>query len=216
MRPHAPLLALLLAAALAGCNADNEQAARLPEPASKPENVEPLGIGQRVPDVNVTSIDGRQVSLARMVDDKPAVIIFYRGGWCPYCNTHLQELASIEPDLVDMGYRILAISPDKPSEAEKTLRDKRLSYRLFSDSDARAIRAFGLAFRVPDPLFTKYRDEYGIDLEASSGAKHRLLPVPAVYIVEKGGDIGYVHWDPDYKERLDADVILAEAGRVAA
>ena len=44
----------------------------------------------------------------------------YRGSWCPYCNTQLSEIASIEDELKKLGYQIVAISPDKPESLNVT------------------------------------------------------------------------------------------------
>lgn len=51
--------------------------------------------------------------------EKPSIILFYRGGWCPYCNRQLAELKNIEQDLVDLGYQVLAISPESPDRLQE-------------------------------------------------------------------------------------------------
>src|SRR5271155_3893693 len=35
---------------------------------------------------------------------RPQVLIFYRGGWCPYCNTQLADLHEVEPKLRKSGF----------------------------------------------------------------------------------------------------------------
>lgn len=172
--------------------------------------VRPIIVGSPVPDVSLDAPDGTSVSLKETVTGKHSVLIFYRGGWCPYCNAHLGQIQSAESRLKEMGYQILAVSPDQPSELEGTSDKNKLGYRLLSDSSAEAARAFGIAFRVDDDTLEKYKG-YGIDLEAASGASHHILPVPSVFLVGPDGTIQFAHADPDYRRRLAPSVLLSAA-----
>jgi len=173
-----------------------------------------LNVGDAVPDVTLRTEEDKQVSLRRLVSKKPAVLIFYRGGWCPFCNRHLQSLAGIEGDLNKAGAQLLAISMDKPERIKGTPDREKLHYRLLSDSDAAAAKAFGIAFKVDGATVEKYKD-YGIDLEAASGRDHHILPHPAVFVADTSGMIRFAHVDPDYKARLESTKILEVARKVA-
>lgn len=168
----------------------------------------PLGPGQIVPDTALQTQEGKVVSLRELVALQPAVLIFYRGGWCPYCNKHLAALAEIESQILEAGHRIIAISPDQPSALAATPDREKLGYTLLSDSDAEAAQAFGIAFQVPDDLVDKYKTDYQIDLEAASGRQHHLLPHPAVFVVGTDGIIRFAHVNEDYKVRLEPEKIL--------
>lgn len=126
----------------------------------------------------------------------------------------MKDVAQVEPKLVEMGYQVLAISPDDPQALRQTVDKGDFAYQLLSDSDMSVARSFGLAFRVDHPTLRKYR-EFGIDLEKASGHDHHLLPVPAVYIVDKAGVIRFAHWNPDYKQRLSTEELLAAAEQAA-
>ncbi len=212
------IIATLALVLLIGCDPSESNRAAAPTTQSQApadaDQVQPLSEGQ-APAAVLSGPDGRQVDLAAIYSQKPSVLIFYRGGWCPYCNTHLGQIATAEPELLSLGYQILAISPDRPDELAKTLDKQHLTYQLLSDSDVVLARAFGLVFRVDDPTLEKYRG-FGIDLEQASGRDHHLLPVPAVYIVDKAGVIRFAHWNPDYKTRLAPEVLLKEARKVVA
>jgi peroxiredoxin len=168
----------------------------------------PIKVGQRVPDALLGNQVGKPVRLRSVLRGKSTVIVFYRGEWCPFCNAHLSDLATIEGDLRKRGYQILAISPDISSELAKMAEKDHLTYKMFSDSSAEAMKKFGVAFRVDDATYTKYRDTYHIDLERSSGQTHHILPVPSVFIVDKSGKIIFAHSNPDYKVRLKGSEIL--------
>lgn len=180
--------------------------------ATAPTNTKPLGSGSKAPDVQVFDRNGNAVMLGDVYSSAPTVVIFYRGGWCPYCNTHLRKLATIEDDLTSAGYQIVAISPDAPKYLNETAGKAKANYTLLSDSSAKAIRAFGLAFRVDDPTVSLYRDKYKIDLEMWAGDQgHHILPVPAAYIVDREGTIRYAYTNPDYKARIDEKELLQQA-----
>jgi peroxiredoxin len=186
-----------------------------PALAQAQTNSAPLKVGNPVPDVTLRTEDDKPVSLRKLVSEKPTVLIFYRGGWCPFCNRHLQALAGIEKDLEAAGTRLLAISPDQPSKLKATPDHGKLHYRLLSDADAEAAKAFGIAFQVEDALVKKYKESYRIDLEAASGRTHHLLPHPAVFIADSGGVIRFAHVNPDYKVRLEPEKVLEAAREVA-
>lgn len=181
--------------------------------ASAQTNSTLLKVGDAIPDVMLRTEDNKEVKLRALVLEKPTVLIFYRGGWCPFCTRHLKDLAGIEKDLVAADAQLLAISPDQPSKLKATPGRDQLAYRLLSDSAAEAAKAFGIAFKVDDKTIEKYKG-YGINLDTASGKDHHLLPHPAVYVVDRRGKINFAHFNPDYKVRLESKQIL-EAVRAA-
>ncbi len=168
----------------------------------------PAAVGDTIPDTTLRDESGVEVNLRELVQEKPAVLVFYRGGWCPYCTRHLSALADIENDILAAGYQILAISPDQPSKLAETPDREKLDYRLLSDSTMETANAFGISFQVPAELVSKYKNEYQIDIEAASGQPHNLLPHPAIYVVGTDGIISFAHVNEDYKVRLEPEKIL--------
>lgn len=207
-------LVLAIAAAGACYGPGANSGAGIDRPVTGVEGVSPLGEGQRAPTAVLRDAQGRLVNAGGLYPQGPTMLIFYRGGWCPYCTQHLAELASIESDIEAMGIQIVAVSPDRPEKLREAADEAQLGYRLLSDSDAHLARAFGVAFRVDDETIAMY-DEFGIDLEESSGRPHGILPVPAVYLIDTGGVIRFAHWDPDYRQRISGDGVLAAAREMA-
>lgn len=178
--------------------------------AMSAEDVKPAMISTMIPDVTVKDIDGKEIELRELVKNKPTIFVFYRGGWCPYCNQHLADLKKIEGEIEEMGYQVFAVSADRPEKLKETMAKNELSYSLLSDSPMKATKAFGLAFKVDDKTVNRYK-EYGIDLEADSGYDHHLLPAPAVYLVNTKGMIKFNYVNPNYRERIDGGILLAAA-----
>lgn len=182
--------------------------------AERAEDVKPLEVGASIPAVTVRSVSGQEVSLQSAVAGKPTLLIFYRGGWCPYCNTQLGSLSEIESELSSLGVQILALSPDKSEKLSTSLEKNKLSYTLLSDSKASAMEAFGIAFKVEDSLVEKYKTEYKIDIEADSGETHHLLPVPAAFLFGTDGKLKYRYFNADYKVRVSSKELLEEARKL--
>lgn len=174
------------------------------------EDICPIKIGEEVPSAIIRTAEGEEVDIRDVVMNKKTILIFYRGGWCPYCNLHLSELQNIEDDLVKLGYKIIAISMDKPEILSATIDKHSLNYELYSDSKAEACKAFGIAFRVSDDYVNKLK-EFNMDLEASSGENNHILPVPSVFLIEDSGKIKFEYVNPNYKERISGKLLLETA-----
>lgn len=122
----------------------------------------------------------------------------------------LGQLQEIEPKLNEMGYQIVAISPDRPDLLRQNIKKHNFTYLLLSDSKKDAARAFGIAFRVDEKSLSQY-EQYGIDIAAASGEHDFILPVPAVFIIGRDGVIQFEYINPNYEVRLDPGVLLAAA-----
>lgn len=109
-----------------------------------------------------------------------------------------------------LGYQIIAISPDRPEKLKAGPKTEGVKYLLLSDSNVSAAKAFGLAYRVDTNTVKKYI-QFGIDLEDASGETHHILPVPAAYVVGTDGIINFEYINPNYKVRIDPELLLKAA-----
>ena len=67
--------------------------------------------------------------------------------------------------------------------------------------------AYGLVFTLPDDLREIYQ-KLGIDLARGNGDGTWRLPVPARFVIDRGGVIRAVDADPDYTRRPEpADTV---------
>ncbi|WP_162006603.1 peroxiredoxin-like family protein [Roseimaritima sediminicola] len=192
-------LSLLFAAGAAAA----EREGIAPEAAA----ARPLEAGGRMPDAQVRSPDGKATTLAKIVDGKPTVLVFFRGSWCPACTRHTGELIKVYPELKRRGVQLVALSADSPKSSAANQTERSIPFPIYSDADLEAAKAFGLAFQVDAGTLARYAAK-GYDLNQASGRNHNALPIPAVYIVDRSGKIVYAHSDPDYLKRLDTQVIL--------
>jgi peroxiredoxin len=180
--------------------------------AAEPTATKPLEKGQKIPEVTLKGLDGEDVSLASLHQEKPLVVVFFRGGWCPICTRHTQQLIKVYPELKEKGFEMIAVSPDSVESTKANIDKSSIPFPIYSDSELNATSGFGLAFKVDDATVTKYKG-FGIDLEKASGQTHHALPIPAIYIVSKDGVITFAHSNPDYRQRLDAKDLLKELSK---
>lgn len=164
----------------------------------------PLPLGSEVPDVQLLDTDNKHVSIREAITGKPTILIFYRGGWCPYCNAHLAEVGKIESEILTLGYQVIAISPDQPKELNLTIDKKELKYTLLSDGSGTFAKSMGIAFKAPDKKWkTKQLQKY------SGGKNKGYLPVPSIFILNKKGEIVFEYVNPNYRTRLSGELLLA-------
>ena len=107
-----------------------------------PTLVRPLSVGMRAPEFAARTKDGVERQFHPEAFKKPTVVIFYRGGWCPYCNTQLSDLRLVEPKLRQSGFEVVFLSTDRPAILYSSLKAEKISYTLLSDSRLEAAKAF--------------------------------------------------------------------------
>ena len=181
-------------------------------------SVAPLMNGQTVPSAQVSSLNGNSTDITKLIDGKPSVIFFYRGGWCPFCNAQMGQLKAIEQDLLKMGFQLIGISPDSPQMLQTSLTDQKLDYTLVSDSELHAMRAFGLAYYTSAKTTERYRKkmQLGNKLWTTPAGDERLvLPVPAIYIVDADGLVHFQYVNPNFRVRADPKLIITAAELIA-
>ena len=167
------------------------------------EDISPILIGETLPNANFQNSEGEYVQLKALLGEKPTVLVFYRGGWCPYCNVQLSGLVEIEEDVLKLGYQIVAISPDDYKNLQSTIENNSTKYKLLSDPNGKFIKEIGIAFKTSSSL-----KEY-ITGKGQKGETSPVMPAPTVMIVDKKGVIKFEYINPNYKERISGEMLLS-------
>ena len=187
---------LLITLLFTGCS--NQQAIPLVA-----EDISPILIGETLPNGNFQNVEGEYIQLKAILEEKPTILVFYRGGWCPYCNVQLSGLVEIEEDILELGYQIVAISPDDYENLQSTIENNSTKYKLLSDPNGEFIQEIGIAFKTSSSL-----KEYIIG-KGQKGETSSVMPAPTVMIVDKKGVIKFEYINPNYKERISGDMLLS-------
>jgi peroxiredoxin len=172
---------------------------------------EPSGVaqpGNRLPDGELLDVAGQPTTLAETLSGKPAVIVFYRGGWCPYCNIALRTYqAQLVPALADRGISLIAISPQTPYGSLSTKEAKELTFTVLSDPGNQIARQLGI-LTAPSDGTRAGQLQLGLDLTQVNADGTTGLPMPAVVIADADGVIRWIDVHPDYTTRTEPGQVL--------
>ncbi len=166
-----------------------------------------LGPGVRAPVSRLFDIHGEGVALSTWIGHGPVALVFYRGGWCPYCSVQLHELAARSSDFTRRGVQVLAISVDRPAAAAEAGARWEIPFPVLADPDLVAHEAFGVVHTADDAEVARLHS-LGIDLEAASGRTHHRFAIPSIFVIDGAGVIRWAHSDPDYRTRPSAQQLL--------
>lgn len=169
-----------------------------------------LAAGAKAPDATLPDITGKSQSLASLYAEGPTFVVFYRGGWCPFCNLQLHALAKAKPDFEAKSLRVVSISVDRPDEQAKTQAKNGVPFPMLSDADLAVHKAFHVV-HVPGEAESKALAGHGVDLEKYSGQTHHSFAVPSIFLVDRAGVIRWSHVDEDYKTRPTPKQMLEAA-----
>jgi peroxiredoxin len=167
-----------------------------------------LAVGDRAPDFTLPDSRGRPVSLSGVLSAGPAIVAFYRGGWCPYCNIQLRAYQSALPEIAALGGQIIAISPQLPDASLSVAEKNALDFPVLSDAGNRVARSFGLVYALAEELRAALRSN-NKSLPGINGDESWELPVPATFVIAQDGHVGLAYVDIDYRRRLAPEDIIA-------
>ena len=94
----------------------------------------------------------------------------------------------MKSQLDSLGFEIIAIAPDPPEKLAEVRDRVGLAFSLLSDVEFEAAKAYGVAF---------------------TNNRNRSLPVPSVFVIAPNRKIQFQYINPNYRERIDNDVLVA-------
>ena len=167
-----------------------------------------LKAGDQIPPFALTNAEGAIVRSQDLFADGPVVLSFYRGLWCPFCSMELEALHLATPELTSAGAKLVAVSPEAGGLPLKVKQERNFAFEILCDLDNGLALACGLVFRLSDELVAVFAKD-GTNFPLFYGNESWFLPIPATYIIRKGGEIAHAHVDPDFRRRLDPEQIVA-------
>jgi peroxiredoxin len=168
-----------------------------------------LKVGQQAPNFIALDQNGSKFISSEVLKEKQLIVVFYRGQWCPFCNRHLSELQDNLENFKKAGAQIVAVTPEKTGNINKTVKKTKADFPVLWDKDNSIMESFGVNFILAKDLQEKYK-EYGVNLAKDNGNSSQTLPVPATFIIGKNGKIKFIQYDPNYKNRSSAKEILEQ------
>lgn len=163
-------------------------------------------LGDKMADFLLPDQKGRLTRLAELTERGPVVVSFNRGHWCPFCRIELTALAQAHEEFATLGAQIVSIMPDRQAFIGRLPREVTRKLTILCDIDNAYALSLGLAMWVGDEL-QAMMIEHGVSLEDAQGNPAWLVPVPATFVLAKGGLIIACKVEPDFRQRLDIEDI---------
>lgn len=165
--------------------------------------------GADLPDADVLDAHGNPTTLRAALAGRPAVIVFYRGSWCPFCNLALRTYqAELVAPLTSRGAALVAISPQKPDGSLSMQETNELTFTVLSDAGNTIAGKLGV-LTEPVAEVKAAQAALGLDVAATNADGTAVIPMPTTVIVDGAGTIRWIDVHPDYATRSEPAEILA-------
>lgn len=154
-----------------------------------------LKVGSALSGFSVRNASGSVVTSAQLTD-KPAILVFFRGNWCPLCMAQVKELVSRYKDISALGVRVALISP-QPHRNTVALAEKfGVQFDFLTDEGNAAARALGI------------EQAHGLPMGMQMMGYDSETVLPTVIITDKNGKVIWTHETDNYRIRPEPDVYL--------
>jgi peroxiredoxin len=167
-----------------------------------------LRSGDRAPSFELPDAAGERERLTSLLEEGPIVLVFYRGSWCPYCNTQLRGLQTALGQIKALGATLVAVSPQVPDASAAFATEAGLGFPVLSDVGSYVASDYGITFELSEVDRNVFL-RAGNDLSKMNGPGTWILPAPSTYVIAEDAHIEYAHIDPNFAARPDVGEVLA-------
>lgn len=172
------------------------------------------GPGEIMPPFSLPDGEGRLVGLSDLLERGPAVMIFHRGHWCPFCRINSIAIARAQHRIERLGGQMVAIMPDRHPYPEILRSVAGSTFPFLTDADNGYAMSINLVFWVGEAM-QRFIASVGNDVPRYQGNNSWLLPVPATFVIGQDGRVAARHVDPDYRKRMEVVDLIAAVARAA-
>lgn len=166
-------------------------------------------VGDSLADSVLVDPSGAETTLFGSLGDNPAVIVFYRGAWCPYCNITLKHYQDeLLPILRERGVTLVAISPQTPEGSDAAVANGTLEFAVLSDPANALARRLGIVTE-PTSDARAAHTELGFNVADSNADATGDIPFPTVLVVDSERTVRFVDIHVDYTVRTETSAILS-------
>lgn len=165
-----------------------------------------INVGDIAPDFKLSNAEGKTVSLYEELKKGPVVLMWYRGGWCPYCNITMHYMQEYVGEFRERGAELVALTPEKPDDALSMTEKHDLQFEVLSDLHNVVAHKYGVVFTLTPEVHKIYEESFKLS-EYNENEKGEL-PLAVTYVIDTDGKVTYAFLHPDYRERADINDIL--------
>ncbi len=181
--------------------------------ANSIEDILVAKVGAKAPDFTLGNAVGIHIRLTEVLKSSKVVLVFYRGTWCPYCNLALAQYQQSLPEFEALGAKLMAISPQTPDESLQMAEKNALQFEVLSDNNNLVAKQYTHVFKYGDIPLAEM-EKLGFDFESYYSDDSHEIPVPAVFVIEKGGTISFAKSEGgDYRKRTEVSEIISHLNK---
>jgi peroxiredoxin len=166
-----------------------------------------LRTGDVAPQFELPDAVGNTISLSDLLDRGPVVLSFYRGSWCPFCNLELRALQRELEQAKARGVTLVAVSPNQPDLSKELIDEHGLEFPVLTDRGNELAARFGIAYEMA-PEQVEYYRAHDRDIGAMNGTERWTLPVPATYVIDRGGMIQFDFVELNHRVRAEPSEVV--------
>ena len=168
-----------------------------------------LRAGSMAPAFRLRDYIGQHISLQELISTGPAIVHFYRGSWCTYCQNSLADLTVSHDNIRTAGARVVAIAPPSSPRflAAAQAEAAHLPFPTLIDASMKVAVGYGVAYSLPAQLRPIYL-ERGYAPPGNPRAGEWLVPIPATYLIGPDGTIVLGAVDVDYRNSLHSEQLV--------
>ena len=168
-----------------------------------------VAVGDTIRDASLLDHTGAPVTLFDSLGAGSAVLVFYRGAWCPFCNIALKTYqAELLPALRSRGVELVAISPQTPEGTDAAIANGSLEFTVLSDAGNQLVRSLGI-LTEPSAAARAAHTTLGFDVADSNFDATGDIPFPTVLVIDADRVVRFADVHVDYTTRTEVPEILA-------
>ncbi len=167
-----------------------------------------LSVNDIAPDFTADNQNDKQVHLYDLLKKQKVVLFFYRGNWCPFCNTYLQNMQDSLKYILDKDAVVIAVSPENSENIDKTITKDKIAFQIIHDPENKIMENYKVLFDVTGMYQTKLKVGKLISIAEFNDQDKARLPVPATYVIDTNRKIIYTHFNIDFRHRAPISEIL--------
>ncbi|HET7481069.1 MAG TPA: peroxiredoxin family protein [Rubrobacteraceae bacterium] len=149
-----------------------------------------ISVGEKAPTFELPDQTGYPWNLSGQLELGPAMLVFYRGDWCPYCNGQLASLARGFERFARYNTEVAAISVDPPEHSLALSNKLLLPFPVLTDPKGELAKRYGL-------------------WDAKEG-----VAVPATVLIDRTGEVAYLYAGKDFADRPAEEEVLSVLKRL--
>ncbi len=172
----------------------------------------PAGVllaGSPFPSAELFDAVASSTTIAQAAEGRVAVVVFYRGAWCPYCNIALRTYRTeLAPALAARHIALIAVSPETADRSMSLAEKLELEFPVLSDPGNQLGAGLGIVTQPSDEARAMQLNR-GLDITEGNADGTPAIPMPTTAIVDSTGVLRWIDVHPDYTTRTEPSAVLA-------